>query len=898
MKIRSKILISILLIVVLITGLSVTYFFSKTRHVLKNEVIHHLKTTANDRAHHLVTYLQQNIERLNLVTSRNKLRDLLWSYNQAPSEGLKSEMREIIDSAAKSVEDIERICVVGLDGEIIISTDQRFEGKDVSEKSFFQEAQTSNFFDLAQENDRDEIYFSGPFILDNRIIGVGIVVVSSDEINNIIGDRVGLGDTGEIMIAVEKQENIFFISEKLFSEFEMQNNCSDQEQCSMKVALSGKEVVLDSIQDYKGKDVLAVTKYIDLGGIGLVAKIDTEEVLDASYNQLRKEGYTIFSILFFITFLISSFMSLFLSRPLKKLEEGIKKVESGNLNFRFEINSGDEIQKLANSFNKMISSLQKSRKYIDRKVQEQTIDIQKKSQKLEDQQEAVLNVLEDVEEEKEKVKKQKKKFLEIFNNVNDALYLHTIEKGGPGRFLEVNDKACEMLGYSREEFLKMTPAEINSKESAKRVLNIMKKLMTEGEFKWEGVHISKKGEKIPISFSSHLFEIDGKKRIITVARDIRNRKKREKQIKEERDKIKAILNSLGEGVFVVNQDLEIVLFNPAAEKISGYSSKEAVGKPYKEVLNFVFEKDKNKVNDRFIKDAFKTGKTQNMSNHTLLIGKDGEEIPVADSAAPLKGEKGEVIGCVVVFRDNSRRRAIDKAKTEFVSLASHQLRTPLSIIRWYIEALLGGDLGKINEEQKEYLEEINEGNQRMIDLVNSLLNVSRLEMGKLDINPTELDIVEIAKKTIKQFRLEIKEKQINFIENYDEIPPIKLDKDLLGIVFQNLISNAIKYSSEKGKVQLDILRQGENVEIAIQDNGIGIPKKQQGKIFEKLFRADNVKTKNINGTGLGLYLVKKILDHCNCKIWFESKENEGTTFFVRIPLKGVQKKKEGSKQLV
>jgi len=393
--------------------------------------------------------------------------------------------------------------------------------------------------------------------------------------------------------------------------------------------------------------------------------------------------------------------------------------------------------------------------------------------------------------------------------------------------------------------------------------------------------------------------------VLNVAEDAEEEK--QKNIRE-KDKIDAILHSIGDGVFVVDSNLKVILVNEVAAKMTGYTMEEILGTRYTDKLKFIFE-DTGKINDQFINKAIETKVTQDMSNHTVLIDKTGNKIQVADSTAPLLDKDGEVIGCVVVFRDVTHERAIDKAKTEFVSLASHQLRTPLSTIGWYSEMLLSGDAGKLKEEQKKYLEEIYKGNQRMVDLVNALLNVSRLELGTFLVEPELIDIIKLMKNVIDEQKPQIKAKKMKLTESHDDkLPMFNADPKLLHIVFQNLLSNSVKYTPDKGKVDINmhIMKRGESVNnrklkedsmvITISDTGYGIPKMQQDKIFTKLFRADNVGEKDTEGTGLGLYIVKAIIDQSGGAIWFESEENKGTIFYVVLPLSGM-KKREGTKTL-
>jgi PAS domain S-box-containing protein len=362
-------------------------------------------------------------------------------------------------------------------------------------------------------------------------------------------------------------------------------------------------------------------------------------------------------------------------------------------------------------------------------------------------------------------------------------------------------------------------------------------------------------------------------------------------IASEKEKLGTILQSIGDGVFVVDNNLNIIVYNNTSAELSGFTAQEAIGKPYNEILRFVYEED-GKVNDKFIKEAFRTGETQEMGGHTELIRKDESKIVVSDSAAPLKNEKGEIIGVVVVFRDVSKERAVDRAKTEFVSLASHQLRTPLTSINWYAEMLLSGDAGKLNKEQEDFLNEIYTGNQRMVELVNALLNVSRIDLGTFAIDPKPVNLIEIADSVVDELTSQIEAKNIKVEKDYDKLPLINADINLTRIIFQNLLSNAVKYTPDGGSVSVSIKKQDKDALFSVSDTGYGIPKQQQPRIFEKLFRADNVQEKDVKGTGLGLYLVKSVVETAGGKIWFESEENKGTTFYVTIPLSGMKKKEE------
>ncbi|MBN1162448.1 GAF domain-containing protein [Patescibacteria group bacterium] len=264
---------------------------------------------------------------------------------------------------------------------------------------------------------------------------------------------------------------------------------------------------------------------------------------------------------------------------------------------------------------------------------------------------------------------------------------------------------------------------------------------------------------------------------------------------------------------------------------------------------------------------------------------------------PIVNYKGTVAGGAIILHDITSIVQIDTAKTEFVSLASHQLRTPLAAIRWYTEMLLSKGNDNLTSDQREFVEVILTSNKRMINLVNSLLNVSRLELGTFAVDPKNADLIEVTESALEELIPYAEEKKITLEKNYQEnLDKLPLDIGLMSIIVQNLVSNAIKYSPEGNKVYLSVSREDARYIIRVKDSGYGIPIEQQQQIFTKLFRADNVKTKHTEGTGLGLYIVKSILDTVGGKISFKSKEGEGTEFVVELPVSGM-KSREGIKPL-
>lgn len=233
----------------------------------------------------------------------------------------------------------------------------------------------------------------------------------------------------------------------------------------------------------------------------------------------------------------------------------------------------------------------------------------------------------------------------------------------------------------------------------------------------------------------------------------------------------------------------------------------------------------------------------------------------------------------------SKLAQANKMKTEFVSIASHQLRTPLAGVRWSLNLLESGHLGGFSEEQKKYLILVKEGNERMIRLVNDLLDVSRIEMGRVLLVPRQTNLYILVEKTIKNFAPLCQASNTQIILDADDtLPNVYSDPDKLYMVIQNLIDNAIKYSKGKGEVKITMKREGGFIETSVKDSGVGIPIKQQKFIFQKFFRSDNIMKYQTAGTGLGLFIAKSIIEQSKGEIWFESEEGEGTTFYFTLPI--------------
>lgn len=372
------------------------------------------------------------------------------------------------------------------------------------------------------------------------------------------------------------------------------------------------------------------------------------------------------------------------------------------------------------------------------------------------------------------------------------------------------------------------------------------------------------------------------------------------------NKYHSLIEGIPDVVWTIDSANKLCFVSHNIEEATGYSREEMLSQPNL-WLDIIYKNDSTIVKHA-LHSFFSTGKILDIQyriNH-----RDGGLVWFRNQSLSIYTKDGNKFADGILS-DITKEKSIDIAKSEFVSLASHQLRTPLSTINWYSEILLGGDAGKLSTEQKKILQQIYQSNQRLVRLVDALLNISRIEMGSYAIVPEKINLSEMLKEVLKDLSNNIQTKAMQIKAQVQKnLPVLFFDCSLIRIILQNLLSNAIKYTPKKGNVGIsmtlvkkEVSISGLNQKIAdsilikVSDNGCGIPDGQKKLIFGKLFRATNVQEKGFDGNGLGLYIVKSVVEEMDGKIWFESTENHGSTFFVVLPLKAV-KARRGTKRLV
>lgn len=779
MSLRTKLFLFFVATTLPLCWLAILALSIISRETLLSQTATKLESLASLQKQRINETLEHYFEESEFIAS-DQLASALQIYRNAPTADSARLLITTLNDLRNVFADARAIAVYDERQNFVTSTNG-FVYKSSSTSSYDATQLIDLFFD---QTNSLVLRLTSPLLKNGVRVGRAEIILSADALVKITEDFTGLGTTGEVELAQRNsQGDAVFITPLRFVADSALKRAVPHETPNSPIieALRGKERSFTDKQtrDYRGIQTVAVSRYIEAEGWGLVAKIDRSEALEPIY-RLRKNLLVIGILFYGLSLGIWILVSGIIVIPVRDLIRTVKRITKGDLSMRAPIHSQDEIGQLATTFNVMTDNIQESRAHLEQNVTERTVELQEKISQLEDAQGAAFNLLEDLQEEKRKI--------------------------------EAED-----------------------------------------------------------------------------ARD------------------EAILTSIGDGMLTTDAKGKIVIMNRRAEELLGVSAQKARGKLITTIWRIADAKGHHVSTEHHpAQRVLKSGTPLERSDWHYL-DKHHKLVPAAMTVAPV-ALNNKLIGMIAVFRDITHEKEVDRAKTEFVSLASHQLRTPLSAINWYTEMLLDGDAGKVNKEQRHYLEEIYHGNKRMVDLVNALLNTSRIDLGTFAVDPKLTNVVDISKTVLLELKPQILERKLELVETYSsEIPAMKADPKLLKIILQNLLSNAVKYTPEGGKVSLTIDvtyhtvfhnlgKQKDGIIATISDTGYGIPKTQQNKIFTKLFRADNVREKDTEGTGLGLYIVKSIVEQSGGKIWFESEENKGTTFYVQLPLIGM-KKKAGAKAL-
>ncbi len=376
-------------------------------------------------------------------------------------------------------------------------------------------------------------------------------------------------------------------------------------------------------------------------------------------------------------------------------------------------------------------------------------------------------------------------------------------------------------------------------------------------------------------------------------------KEQREKSEREKHKVSTIISNFSDPIIMVDNEKRISLFNFKAEevfnlkkedkgkKIKTGSSKHISFDAFKDIIKAPFdskiiEKKRNILVEEvsLSREGKRSGRGLDNDKKSY---KDGD-IFYKITTIPVCDESNNCFGYMKIFYNLTREKILDELKSEFVSIAAHQLRTPLTAIKWSIKTVLDEHPNLLDKYQEELLKEGYRSNERIIKLVNNMLNVSRIEEGKLEYSFGRHDINEVVDPVIGNFKKDIEEKNIEIkVEKSEQPTKVYVDKEKMELVLQNLLENAVKFTPKGGRILLKVEQREKNVIIKVKDNGVGIPKESQNKLFTKFFRAKNVIQMETEGSGLGLFIIKSIIEKHDGKIEYQSEEGKGTEFIITLP---------------
>ena len=375
--------------------------------------------------------------------------------------------------------------------------------------------------------------------------------------------------------------------------------------------------------------------------------------------------------------------------------------------------------------------------------------------------------------------------------------------------------------------------------------------------------------------------------------DITERKRAEEALRESEGKYRGLVKHVKLGVFrstpgPAGMFLEV---NPAMEEIVGYSREELLQMNVSDL--YVYPEQRESVLEEI---ALAKGKT---TKELRFRKKDGAEIIVSDTKVPVRDSTGEILYFDGILEDITERKQMEgkliektgeveratQAKSEFLANMSHELRTPLSIIIGFSELMIDKVTGEINDKQRQCLSDILDSSQHMLNLINNVLDLSKIESGKMELKLKNIALRKVIEPlTRTMMPILTPRKQSLDVEIEDGLPPVYADKAKVKQVLLNLLSNATRSSPDGGKLKIEAVRKGDWCQVSVIDNGIGINKEDQEQIFEPFCQLDNPLTRKKNGTGLGLTLVKQIIERHGGRIWVKSEYGRGSRFIFTLPL--------------
>lgn len=682
-------------------------------------------------------------------------------------------------------------------------------------------------------------------------------------------------------------------------------------------AISKKDRPIDPLTIYKndlGEEVLGVAVPIAGTEWLVVAEQPATKALEP-VNRITTFALIALALVLAVA-LISALLSAYqIVKPLEKVHQAAVELASGNLSSRVTVSTRDEIEDLAQGFNSMAESLQ-------RNITQLTYQ-NKLLQALRNLDKAVLSTLE---------------VGPLCQTIVDLISLELGYMFGAIALVTPDGKNLRRVAISKtqneqlkkaleivpipfhEQMVSMSSDDNLLVKAIKDRKTYTTNTITDIQIGLFPIYISDKIQQLLAIKQLFIYPLITKDRVIgiiyyasttfkenvsqadysimeefshEVARALDNallyqNVKRDKEIMAgERNKLAITLSAITDGVVAVDIDRKIIIFNKAAQEITGYKGDQVIGKKIEDVIKIV---DEEKEVTSLTYCPIRTDDFEGIaySKRGLKIrGAGSKEAYINLMAGQIREGRNINLGCILTIHDVTAEKELEQMKLDFVSMAAHELRTPLTAIKGYIHVFPKTFINAPTEQQKTYLLRMNIATQRLVALVENLLNVSRIEKGTLTLRLEEIDWVENVKEITQELldQAQDKNQELDISLPPKSLPKVKADKFRINEVLSNLLSNAVSYTPPGGKIKVWFDTTPNEVITHVQDNGPGIPKEALPHLFTMFFRVTGALEQGSKGTGLGLYISKSIVELHKGKIWAQSQEGKGSTFSFSIPIK-------------
>ncbi len=486
-------------------------------------------------------------------------------------------------------------------------------------------------------------------------------------------------------------------------------------------------------------------------------------------------------------------------------------------------------------------------------------------------------------EAEEELKRREEKYRSLFEQSNDAIFLNTFD----GQILNVNKKACEMFGYTKEEFREMTVLDLLAPDHLAGGTMGLEDFKKTGNAHVYSLYIRSNGETFDAEVRANVLE--GYPNLVhAVVRDISDKKKAEEELIRSENKYRSLFEKSNDSIVIHNVDGKIVDANKKTYEMLGYSEEELL---QKNIMDIIVPEDRDIIVDDLKviddKDPFR--------RQGRAIKSDGTVIHVDVSISVIKGRKNLVMA---VARDITDRIKSEEAmlkakieaetasrtKSEFLTTMSHELRTPLNSIIGFSSIMLDGITGELEENQEHYLQNISNSGHHLLRMINDILDISKVEAGKMNLHFETLNLDSVTNEVLTMIKPLADKKNLHLIVDIpDDISDISADKAKFKQVMSNLIGNAVKFTNNDGTISISCKATDNKLIVSVTDTGIGISKADQSKLFKPFSQIDSSISRKYEGTGLGLALVKEIIELHHGQIWVESEVGKGTSFIFEIP---------------